>query len=351
MKKKLMHHTAQPNQAVVLETKLKKPRSDRNHEDAIRSILVMQAEPMHGLWTDEAAFDLHHCWHIRGGGIDWEPLTPANAHEWDGRIHALAEKANQARQSGTFLRLSKTSQTRATWSLPAIAACPVRDETCEHCYALDGWYRLDPSRQIDRVLRLEYLHRLIRENNLMTSVDWMVGELNVLPIDEPFPPPAPATFEHRGGVPCFRWHDSGDLFNEKYARAVFRVCEATPSVAHWLPTRTGRLIQSLVQRGVKIPPNLSVLVSVQSGGALEQIQLQAVRDVLKVQPSSRIGLSYFVNGPAARTVDMRLVEEQFGRRALVCQALTAKAPKDRVCAGCRRCWAANVESPVIYPRS
>jgi hypothetical protein len=227
----------------------------------------------------------------------------------------------------------------------------LRDETCEHCYAIGGWYRSDLALQVDRVLRLEYLKGLILEDKLEKWVQWMVSELNALHPDEPFPLPAPAAFNHGDGVPYFRWHDSGDMFHEEYALAILKVCEATPQVAHWLPTRMGRLINSLVQQGAVIPNNLSVLVSVQRGGVLEQAQIKAVRDILKAQPSATIGFSYFVDGPASRKVDMRLVEEQFGRGATVCPALIAKTPQDRVCAGCRLCWGASWKSPVIYPRS
>jgi protein gp37 len=287
---------------------------------------------------------------MRDDEVLWGPFVPLNAQDWDERIHALAEKANQRRQSGRFLMLSRTSQTRTVWSLPAIAACPVRDETCAHCYALGRRFRWNHANQIDRALRLEYLQRLVRENQLRTWVDWMTSQLNRLRPDEPFPSPAPAPFAHGGPVRYLRWHDSGDLFHEQYARAIFRVCEATPKVAHWLPTRMGRLIKSLVQRGVTVPPNLSILVSVQRGGALESAQVEAVQAVLNAQPSARIGLSYFVVGPRSRQVDRHLVQRQFGAGAVACPAITAKDKADRVCAGCRRCWAASVDSPIIYPK-
>lgn len=258
---------------------------------------------------------------------------------------------NQRPHIARRLSLSRTAQTRATWSLPADVACPVQDETCEHCYARKGNYQKGCSAQICQVRRFKYLKQLIRQHRLPTWIDWVVSKLNALLRDEPFPLPAPAPFNHGGRVQYMRWHDSGDLFHEEYALAIFKVCEATPQVAHWLPTRMGRLISSLVQRGVVIPPNLSIMVSVQRGGKLEQAQIQAVREILKAQPHARIGLSYFVIGPASRTVDMRMIEDQFGPRAVVCQALTAKAKKDRKCVGCRRCWAADIDAPVIYPKS
>ncbi|MGO8930723.1 MAG: hypothetical protein ACLQU3_28020 [Limisphaerales bacterium] len=327
--------------------------------NSISSIFVLQSEPIGGLWFGNGTkepLDLHQRWQMRGGTICWEPSIPANALYWSERIEAQAQEANQRRQAGAFLRLSRTSQTRATWSLPAIAACPLRDETCQHCYALERWYRNDLPRQIDRVLRLEYLRRLIHQDSLATWVDWMVTKLKALPADEPWPPALrrqglPDGFYCGDRVQYFRWHDSGDLFHEEYALAIFSVCEATPRVAHWLPTRMGGLVRTLVQQGAVIPNNLSIQVSVQRGGKLEQAQIQALREVLEVQPSARIGLSYSHNGPAGRNVDVRLVKDTFGDGATVCPALTASAPKDRVCKGCRRCWGASIGEPVVYPMS
>jgi hypothetical protein len=225
------------------------------------------------------------------------------------------------------------------------------DETCKSCYALAGWYRTDIKLQVDRVLRLEYLQRLVREDRLDTWVEWMVQQLNGLQPDESFPSPPPAAFDHGWRVRYLRWHDSGDLFHHQYARAIFRVCEATPRVAHWLPTRMGALLKSIVRQGVGIPPNLSILVSVRPGGRLEAIQKQAVSDILRAQPSASVGVSYFVNGPARRKVNLGQIEESFGRGAVICQAITALDPKERVCGGCRRCWAASLDAPIIYPKS
>lgn len=43
----------------------------------------------------------------------------------------------------------------------------------------------------------------------------------------------------RGVVrPVFRWHSSGDVFADWYARAIVRAVDATPEVEHWAYTRT-----------------------------------------------------------------------------------------------------------------
>ena len=56
------------------------------------------------------------------------------------RANTLVEKADERRRTGAFLRLGRTSQARTTWSLPAIAACPIQAEACKHCYACKGQY-------------------------------------------------------------------------------------------------------------------------------------------------------------------------------------------------------------------
>jgi hypothetical protein len=35
----------------------------------------------------------------------------------------------------------------------------------------------------------------------------------------------------------FRWHDSGDVQDLDHLKKIFEVCELTPTVQHWMPTR------------------------------------------------------------------------------------------------------------------
>lgn len=62
-------------------------------------------------------------------------------------------------------------------------------------------------------------------------------------------------------VPYFRWHDSGDLQSVAHFRAICDVARATPSIAHWLPTREYRIVADYVEAGGDIPPNLNVRLS------------------------------------------------------------------------------------------
>ena len=66
--------------------------------------------------------------------------------------------------------------------------------------------------------------------------------------DYGMPPRKPEAASPR--QPWFRWHDSGDVFNPRYADMINAVCAALPDVRFWLPTRswhnTPRILRQLV---------------------------------------------------------------------------------------------------------
>ena len=41
----------------------------------------------------------------------------------------------------------------------------------------------------------------------------------------------------------FRWHDSGDIQSVKHLRQIAQVCELTPTIKHWLPTREYKIVK------------------------------------------------------------------------------------------------------------
>jgi hypothetical protein len=59
----------------------------------------------------------------------------------------------------------------------------------------------------------------------------------------------------------FRWHDSGDLQSVEHLRLIVRVCEITPTTAHWLPTREIGMVRAFLDAGGEIPANLNIRVS------------------------------------------------------------------------------------------
>lgn len=72
--------------------------------------------------------------------------------------------------------------------------------------------------------------------------------------------------EHAAGG--FRWHVSGDVWGDDHARWIVAVCAASPTVAHWIYTRTLGTVRILVTA-----PNLAVNVSADRDNADGAIRL------------------------------------------------------------------------------
>ena len=56
----------------------------------------------------------------------------------------------------------------------------------------------------------------------------------------------------------FRWFDSGDLQTVENLARIVRICERTPDVMHWLPTKEYGIVNAYFNRGGEIPSNLTV---------------------------------------------------------------------------------------------
>ena len=63
------------------------------------------------------------------------------------------------------------------------------------------------------------------------------------------------------GQPYHRWFDSGDLQSVEMLRAIVLVCERTPEIKHWLPTREATFVRDYLRQHGEFPSNLVVRVS------------------------------------------------------------------------------------------
>ncbi len=61
--------------------------------------------------------------------------------------------------------------------------------------------------------------------------------------------------------PYHRWFDSGDLQDVAMLKAIVRVCELTPAIHHWLPTREAKILRDYLAAGHSLPSNLVIRVS------------------------------------------------------------------------------------------
>lgn len=116
----------------------------------------------------------------------------------------------------------------------------------------------------------------------------------------------------------FRWHDSGDIQSVEHLNRIVEVCQQTPQIQHWLPTReyigaNGRkgIIQQWFAAGGVVPANLTIRLS-----------------------------AIMIDGPPPTSVAKRLGLVTSG----VCKAgFTCPAPSQgNKCADCRACWQKDV---------
>jgi hypothetical protein len=129
--------------------------------------------------------------------------------------------------------------------------------------------------------------------------------------------------------PWFRWHDSGDLMSLEHLRRVIRVCEATPDIHHWMPTREYGFVREFLQEGGQIPPNLAIRLSAYMIG-----KKAGARGILSDLPTSTVHTSTGAPIPHKRRRD-----------SIECRAYT----RDNQCGSCRACWSPRVKN-ISYPQ-
>lgn len=106
---------------------------------------------------------------------------------------------------------------------------------CDGCYAMRGNYRFENVRRAQ-----------MQRARAVKSPLWAAAMVTVI---------------NRSKVGHFRWHDSGDLQNVEHLRKICDVARATPTVAHWLPTKELGTVRAYLDSGEAIPGNLVVRVS------------------------------------------------------------------------------------------
>jgi len=108
-----------------------------------------------------------------------------------------------------------------------------RGSVCEHCYARTGRYRM-PNVRAAMERRLDGIQHplwVLAMSRLLQRQHW------------------------------FRWFDSGDLQSVAHLRKIIAVCNATPNVRHWLPTKEHGIVRQFLKHGGVLPENLTVRLS------------------------------------------------------------------------------------------
>lgn len=130
----------------------------------------------------------------------------------------------------------------------------------------------------------------------------------------------------------FRWHDSGDLQGVWHLARIAAVCESTPSVKHWLPTREYGFVEEYLASGKTIPENLVIRLS----GHMIDAEPVVPQALAHLPMSAVASVPYSSSG-------VRVVE---GKGSVECLAVETR---DNKCGACRACWDARVRC-VTYPQ-
>ena len=142
----------------------------------------------------------------------------------------------------TLLKISKTSKMPCpSWSLEAVKTCPGSRkpdgnlvDACSKCYADKGFYKMKPAKNL----------RIHNKQDWKTD-DWV-----------------PEMVSYLRDYARFRWFDSGDMYALPLAKKILQVCEQTPWVEHWIPTRQHKFAKFMnTLNKLKALPNVSVRFS------------------------------------------------------------------------------------------
>jgi hypothetical protein len=121
----------------------------------------------------------------------------------------------------------------ATKCITGAKLVKIPGSVCSGCYALKGRYRF-PNVKNAMQRRLDSINHPLWTQAMATSI-----------------------IETKTGF--FRWHDSGDLQSLDHLKKIFEVCNLTPGIQHWLPTRETSIVACI--QADEVPKNLIIRLS------------------------------------------------------------------------------------------
>lgn len=169
------------------------------------------------------------------------------------------------------------------------ALAKVAGSTCEGCYARKGCYNFPSTKQA-----------MERRYVALSDPRWVAAMAFVIS-------------RKCKKVPFFRWHDSGDVQSVTHLRNIVQVCESTPHISHWLPTREYATVRKYLATFGQFPQNLTVRVS-----------------------------AAMVDGsaPADFPLTSEVVGTEAGRDSVLSRggSICPAPQQDGKCGSCRTCW-------------
>jgi hypothetical protein len=110
----------------------------------------------------------------------------------------------------------------------------VKDSVCHGCYALKNFYRMPNVKKA-----LQDRLKTIYKNEWVDSLTYLIKIHSNM---------------------FHRWHDSGDLQDEKHLEQICKVARKTKEVKHWIPTREYGVVKKY-KKTKRIPSNLIIRLS------------------------------------------------------------------------------------------
>lgn len=115
----------------------------------------------------------------------------------------------------------------------------VPGSACYGCYADKGFYTLYPTVARSQHNRLDLLLAALADDTGETARAWIDAIKALIGSDQ-----------------FFRWHDSGDIINERHLSLIVQVALEMPDVQFWLPTRERSLVAAFIAKHGAFPDNL-----------------------------------------------------------------------------------------------
>jgi hypothetical protein len=197
--------------------------------------------------------------------------------------------------TGSLTRTSKMPG--MSYSLPAWECktgsklSKIPGSVCFNCYAMKNNYIRYPAIKAAQYDRLKKIKR----------AQWVVAMASQIKNQE-----------------FFRWHDAGDVQDLDHLKKIFRVCELTPDVKHWMPTREAWISEHLNEK----PKNLIIRFSATMVDQSSKKLPKAWRNTSTV--SSNLNKTYYSEGHLC------------------------PAPKQgNACKDCRACWDGRIRN-IVY---
>ena len=160
----------------------------------------------------------------------------------------------------------------------------VPNSVCSKCYALKGFFVYQNAK-----------NALKRRFNKIDNAQWVEAMVFLI------------NYYEKSGF--FRWNVSGDIWSE-YFDKIIEVCNLTPNIHHYLPTREYSVISDFIHKGGRIPKNLVIRLS-----------------------------AYMINGkaPTKLAKSLGVLTSRVSTKRYTCPA----PDQDNKCGDCRECWYKN----------